>query len=252
MWLLSFQKTIALLIMPVGLLWLGLVVLTLWCAWRRHWGTMLFAATLTLAYAVLGNSHTGNQLLAGLEAQVPRCDPATTAPFDALCVLGGGSELDGAGKPQLGSGGDRIAQAVRWYHAGKARWLVASGVSNDDVAGPRDLAQETKALWLTMGVPESAIITIKEPCWVTRDEIAAYKALQQTRTWTRMAVISSAWHLPRAMALADAAGLAMTPIGADWRGRERAWRLQDLVPSGQGFLAVQLACWEHLGRWIGR
>jgi uncharacterized SAM-binding protein YcdF (DUF218 family) len=67
-----------------------------------------------------------------------------------------------------------------------------------------------------------------------------------------VALVSSASHLPRAMALAGAAGLACTPLGADWRGRRHGFQLQMLIPQGYGFEASQRACWEYLGRWLGR
>ena len=67
-----------------------------------------------------------------------------------------------------------------------------------------------------------------------------------------MALVSSASHLPRALALAQQAGPGVTPLGADWRGRPRAFQFHELVPQGEGFLEVQRACWEYLGRWVGR
>jgi uncharacterized SAM-binding protein YcdF (DUF218 family) len=249
---LSFQKFLALSVMPVGLLWFGLIVVMFWALWRRHFVTALLLLVLAGMYAIAGNVLVGGVLMASLESQVPRVDPVDVEPFDAVCVLGGGTELDGEGHPQLGTSGDRVMMAARLYHAGKAKLLVASGVSLDDSAQPRDLAQETRSLWLAMGVPDTAILCITDPCRITREEIAAYAALQRQRAWKRVAVISSAWHLPRAMALAEHAGLTMIPVGSDWRGRDRSWRVQDCVPQGQGFLHVQLACWEYLGRWVGR
>lgn len=250
--LLSLQKTLGLLAMPMGLVWLGLLALVAWCWWRQHRGTAVMLAGLAVVYAVMGNVLVGGALVASLELHVPQIDLATVEPFEAVFVLGGGSELDLVGHPQLGSGGDRVAQAARLYNTGKARCLVASGRSDDDLTGPRDLAQETRALWLQMGVPATAIQTVTDPCWITREEIAAYQTLCRAKGWKRIAVVSSAWHLPRAMALAQAIGLTMTPIGADWRGRDQAWRCQDFVPTGQGALLVQLACWEYLGRAVGR
>ena len=67
-----------------------------------------------------------------------------------------------------------------------------------------------------------------------------------------MALVSSASHLPRAMALASRAGLAFTPLGADRLGRAHAFQLHLLIPQGEGFDITQRACWEYLGRWLGR
>ena len=126
----------------------------------------------------------------------------------------GVEEEDPLGGPQLGMSGDRVLLAARLWHAGKTQFLVASGCS--------------------------------------RDEVAAYRTLQARFGWRRMGLISSAWHLPRAMGLAGRAGLPVTPLGADWRGRRHPLQVRTLVPQAEGFIYVHWACWEHLGRWVGR
>ena len=152
----------------------------------------------------------------------------------------------------LSSAGDRLATAARLWHAGKARFLVASGTSRDAVGALRDGGKESRALWLGLGIPDSAIIVVPEPCWITRDELRAYRRLQDQRHFKRMALVSSASHLPRALGLAAKAGLDFTPVGADWKGRQYTIQVQMLVPSAEGLERTQRASWEHLGAWLGR
>jgi uncharacterized SAM-binding protein YcdF (DUF218 family) len=248
----ALYKTLAYLLMPVGLVWLGLLLGALLC-WRRGQRGLAGAAlALALLHGCLGNGFLGSTLIASLEQRVPPVELETAGPFDAVFVLGGGSEQDPAGRPELGWSGDRLATAARLWHLGRARLLVTSGMGRDGVNGFRDGGEETKALWLALGVPEHAILVVREPCWVTRDEIAAYRRLQERFGWQRMALVSSAFHLPRALGLAARAGLPVTGVGADWRGRRRAFQLQQLVPQAEGLYCTQLACWEYLGRWAGR
>lgn len=249
MTLFSLQKILALLVMPAGFLWLLLLLACLLCFWKRQKPLASFLLILALLYACAGNVHLGAALMARLESAVP---PNQDGSFDAVCVLGGGSDETPSGGPQLGPDGDRIYLAARLWHAGKARLLVASGMSRDSLRGVRNGGEETRLLWRALGIPDRAILVVAEPCWITRDEIAAYQRLQTRHGWKRMALVSSASHLPRAMALAEQAGLKMTPMGADWRGRPRAFQLQNLVPRAEGFMDVQRACWEYLGRWVGR
>ena len=252
MLLLELQKTLAQLIMPSGLLWLLLLALTLLLARRRQW----LPAALALAgwglFGIAGNHYVGAALLAGLERTVPAVDLAKVEPFDAVFVLGGGTEIDPAGRPILGTSGDRVFTAARLWHQGKAGCLVASGVAWDAPGGLRDGGQETRALWLALGIPDRAMLVVKEPCRITREEIAAYRKLQDSHHWQRIALVSSAWHLPRALRLAAKAGLAVTPVGSDWRGRPQAFQLQRLVPTGEGLENTRYACWERLGAWVGR
>jgi uncharacterized SAM-binding protein YcdF (DUF218 family) len=103
-----------------------------------------------------------------------------------------------------------------------------------------------------VGVPDGAILPVPAPCWNTRDEIVAYARLQAQYGWKRVGLVSSASHLPRAMALAAKAGLVCTPLGADRIGRIHGFQIQDLIPQARAFKITHLACWEYLGRWVER
>ncbi len=252
MTLFAFEKTLGLLAMPVGLLWLFLLASAGLCLLRKQRLSAALFLVSALGYALAGNVYLGSALMARLEAGVSPVDVATVAPFDAVCVLGGGTGEDFQGHPEANLAGDRIVLAARLWHAGKVKLLVASGMSRDSVRGVRNLGQETRTLWRGLGVPDAAILVVADPCWNTRDEIAADRRLQARLGWRRVGLLSSAWHLPRALALARKAGLAATPLAADWRGRPHPFQLQLLVPQAMGFLDVQRACWEFLGRRLGR
>jgi uncharacterized SAM-binding protein YcdF (DUF218 family) len=250
--LFDLQKLRGALVMPAGLLWTLLLGAALVLVRRRQWYPAVLVLLVWGCYGVAGNFYVGSALLASLEQRIPPLESGVAQPFDAVFVLGGGTEVDPAGEPMLGSSGDRVVTAARLWHAGKARVLVASGASRDTEGGSRDLGRDTRALWLALGVPSRAILVVEEPCWVTGDEIRAYRRLQEIHHWRRLALVSSAWHLPRAMGLAARYGLDVTPVGSDWRGRRYAFQIQRLVPQGEGFLRTGYACWEYLGRWMGR
>jgi uncharacterized SAM-binding protein YcdF (DUF218 family) len=101
-------------------------------------------------------------------------------------------------------------------------------------------------------VPESAIHVVETPCRVTKEEVAAFGALKERFGWKRVALVSSAWHLPRIQRLAVKAGLDGIPYGSDWRGRQHVLQWQDCVPQGAGFWRVNLAVWEFVGNLAGR
>ena len=250
--LFSFEKALGLLAMPCGLIWLLILATLAHCLRRGQWRAAAMALVLAAFYTCAGNRYLAEALVGGLERRVPPVALEGLEPFDAVWVLGGGTGQDPAGAPELASSGDRVLLAARLWHAGKARLLVASGASRDGVAGTRDLGQETRVLWRAVGIPDSAILPAPDPCWNTRDEIQACRRLQARYGWKRMALVSSAAHLPRALELARKAGLAFTPLGADRLWRPRVFQIQDLVPQGEGFETSQRACWEYLGPWLGR
>lgn len=229
-----------------------LLVLTLWSWHLRKRAFAILLSCGTLGFTLAGNRRLGERLVSALESQVPVVDVAATKPFDAVFVLGGGTNLDPRGEPEFGIAGDRIALAARLWHMGKARMLVASGNSQDGIDGLRDLAQETRTLWRGLGIPDKAILTVAKPCFITREEITEYHRLCEQHKWKRVALISSASHLPRAMTLANKAGLQVTPIGADWYSRARPVLLRDLIPQEHGFHLTHRALWEMIGAKLGR
>ena len=248
---LYLQKVVSQLIMPAGLLWSALVVLTVMTLVARRWRDSAVLAALLMAYTLAGNVWLGCWLVGTIERQVLPTKRLDELPlFDAVCVLGGGTDLQPDGTPQLGAGGgDRIAYAARLYLAGKANVLVASGLSlpGDD----RNLAVETHALWRGFGVDEGAIEVVGKGL-ITRDEIMIYQALAKQRGWRRVALVSSAWHLPRALAACRRIGFEVTPLPCDSRSRGFPIWFLYLIPQDKGFSRIQIGTWEWIGRLVGR
>ncbi len=250
--LLLLQKTLGLLVMPLGLVWLLLFGMVIW-SWRlRKPG---FAALLSLLWLLLGmagNPWVGRRLMARLEQQVQVANPQEGPVLDAIFVLGGGTDLNPQGRPQLSAQGDRITEAARLWHAGRTRFLVASGTGNDALGGDRDLAQESRTLWRGLGVPDAAIRVVDAPCLITRDEIKAYRAMRDQEHWSRVGLLTSASHLPRALSLARKAKLEVIPLACDFQGRPRRFRPQYLVPQLEGLRLTQTTLWELVGQAVGR
>ena len=246
------QKMLGLLLMPAGLAWLLLIAVAV-AAWRTAPRALAWLASVALLlFTVAGNAWVGNALIGSLEQRIPPVDLAHQQPFDAVCVLGGGTEMSDADGPTLASAGDRIALAARLWHAGKAKVVVVSGSSIGDMEAERDLAQESTLLLRGMGVDPRAILHIPSTAVNTAQEIVAYRTMAAENGWTRVGLVSSAWHLPRALRLCRAANFEVVPLGADRRGRFRSWSLYWVIPQHHGFDRVQHACWEYLGMIAGR
>lgn len=246
------QKMLALLLLPAGLAWVLLIAATV-MAWRSAARRLAWCLTAATAlYTLAGNGWFGDALIASLERQVPPIDLDRQAPFDAVFVLGGGSEMSEVDGPQVGSAGDRVVLAARLWHAGKAGVLVVSGNAIAGMERERDLRDETSAVLSGLGVDARAIRGIPTVALNTTQEMRAYAELIRTEGWTRVGLVTSAWHLPRALRLAAREGISPVPLGADRRGRFRGWSPYWLVPQDHGFDRVHRACWEYLGMLIGR
>jgi uncharacterized SAM-binding protein YcdF (DUF218 family) len=248
---LAVQKLIGRLVMPLGLLWLALWAFTAWQLQRRQWQTAIAGGILALLCSAFGNEVLGARLIAGLQADYPAVDLSTAGPFDAVFVCGGGTGIEPGGRAQLGDSGDRLLVAVSLWRQGRTPLLVASSSNIAGVENTRDLAAETAAIWHECGVPAEAIIRIPGPR-NTSEEIARYHAETAARHWRKVAVISSAWHLPRIAGLCRREGFEPTLIGADYQGEGVMSPALLLVPTASGASSVQTAAWELLGRLVGR
>jgi uncharacterized SAM-binding protein YcdF (DUF218 family) len=245
------QKALGLLLMPTGLLWILLTALAGLLWWLRHQRFALLASFIWLCYTIAGNSWVSDALILSLERQISVVDMTTIQPFQAVFVLGGGTAVSANG-PSLGESGDRIIYAAQLYHAGKTPLLVCSGSGINDLSGERDLAQETSDIWRSLGVPEAHIVKLPPGLIITRDEITAYTKMVSENGWTRVGLVSSAWHLPRALRLCKRLDFQPIPLGADRKGSYENWSLYHLIPKPSHLVNTQIACWEYLGMLAGR
>lgn len=245
--LLIAKKVIGFLALPSGLVWLGLMALAAWPGCSRC--GRFFAVLILCVYTLAGNAWFGGWLVGKLESPyVSMTHPAE--PFDAICVLGGGSSATPGGDAQLGPSGDRLIVPAKLFRSGKTEHLVASGLSVTDIGGSRSIADDTASLWISLGIPDAAISRLSTPR-TTSEEIRAYKELIAAKSWKRVGVCSSAWHLRRVEKLCRKEGVAMIPVPADFLSSPLPWTPMYAVPQSRGFQNVQKAMWEFLGSATG-
>lgn len=239
------RKLVGFVLMPATVVWIGFAALVV-RAWReRRWRGPLLA--LFAAYSIAGSPWAAYLLLLGLERPFADAHPLEAATqYDAVMVMGGGTSAlphGDASDTQLSPYGDRVRLAAALYTRGRTPFLVTSGSSLD---GERDFSAETSALWSELGIPEAAIVRQAEPR-NSAGEIAAYARLVEERGWRRVAIVSSARHLPRALALCRRYHLAADALPSDFRAEQPSWDVLTIVPNGAAFAEVENAVWEYLG-----
>lgn len=247
----ELRKFVGLCLMPAGLAWLGLAALGSGLAQHGHRGPAAATGAIWVLTTLAGNAWLGGALAGWLQAPYRGIDPLAQGTFDAVVVLGGGVEVRPDGRPELTVAGDRVVLGVRLWRAGRAERLVATGpLVPVEGGGSTSYAAATAAMWEQLGVPAAAIVVVEGPR-TTTDEVRALRELAVRSRWRRVGLVTSAWHLRRAMRLCARAGLEVTPLPADALRpppRELRW----LVPQEVGFWRVQAACWELLGSLAGR
>ncbi len=170
---------------------------------------MRLALLLILAGAVLFGLALGALCLA--EAN----PPAVREESGAVIVLGCQVYADGRLSPQLEL---RLQAALDTYRA-HPRLIIATGGQGEAEPGPE--GQIMRDWLIEKGVPEESVIAECESA-NTRQNLLNAKALLPEGV-ARVTVITSDYHLPRALALARDLGLDADGIGSPCRPEIQFW-----------------------------
>jgi len=178
-------------------------------------------AALGVALLLLaGLSPLGNALMLPLEDRFPAWDP-THGPPTGMVVLGGaiGPEVAAArGEPDLNEAAERItatAELARKYPAariiysgGNARLVLTGAIEADYAVG----------LLESLGVPRARIET-EGKSRNTIENAQFSKELAAPKPGERWLLVTSAFHMPRAIGVFRHVGFAVEAYPVDWRTR---------------------------------
>ena len=199
----------------------------------------------------------GSRLIDAWEASLKSSTPTANEPFDYVIVLGGGTGVAPDGRPQFSSAGDRVGYAAHLYLTGIAKHLVATG-DNLQLAGslsgsfqPKDdPSTHTKQIWIGLGIPAEMISELAGQN--TFAEMASLKEHPEYWQGKRCGILTSAFHLPRAMKLAERVGVQAIPIAADHRTSTGPLTFNHFVPETDGLIRFQMIFKEWLAMRISR
>lgn len=239
---------------PVFVILLVVAALLLRSKRRARLGRTLVTITAVL-FLLLANKLVSTALVRPLETRYPAIPeltasalPADVAKCRYVVVLGSGN----ADTPGLSafdelsvSGRARITEAVRILHALPGAQLIVSGPAVDSPISHATVLERTA---ISLGVDPSRIQRI-EHARDTEDESLAVKRRVGDAP---VMVVTSAWHMPRAMALFRAAGVPAVACPTDycsqWDGRFH-WR--DLIWDVESVDRSTVAIRERVGYvWI--
>lgn len=199
------------------------------------------------------------QLVWGLETPAAALTPNPLPKADAVVVLGGGlrPSLPPRQGVEVAEGGDRLLIGLRMLRQGQAPLLVTSGAQvsfrGRDPAQPE--AMGARQLALDLGAAPSQIL-VNPRSRTTAEEATQIGALGRQRGWRRILLVTSALHMPRALATFQArSGLAVVPVSCDfllpdrqhWGQPTAASLVIDLVPDADALASSSRALKEHLG-----
>jgi uncharacterized SAM-binding protein YcdF (DUF218 family) len=243
-WFLLQPSTLIALLIGYGaiLIWTG------WARWGRRFVT--FGAILLL---VAGLSPLGNALILPLEDRFPRANLDDPPPPTGFIILGGADDRlvgEARGAPALNEAGERMVEAAMLARRFPEAKIAFSGGDAGILYKASSEAEGAETLLTALGVPQDRLILEAK----SRDtyENAAFLKEQLTRagelgSGTRWLLITSAYHMPRAMGAFRQAGFNVEPWPVDYRTRGKADLTRPFDKVSEGLRRVDVASREWAG-----
>lgn len=202
------SKLLPLFVYPLGIcLLLGLLALFL-IGVGRHRSAFVSLLTGLLVVAASASAPVTERLLNPLERMYDITLPKDAELADAIVVLGGtvGVRRPPRVIPELQEGGQRLIHASRLYHASRAPLVVLSGgnLTRDDSYEKESAAAAD--IMVELGVPRAALATETRSRNTYENAVETARLLRD-KGLRRVLLVTSASHMPRAMAVFRSQGI---------------------------------------------
>lgn len=220
-------KLLAFLTQPLA--WVGLLMgaSLLGHAHRSPWGQRLGWTAVILLFG-LGWEPLPDALLRRLEQQHPALSPsASLQPYAGVVVLGGALEpgyvWSQPGQSALNEAAERMTEVLPLLRRQSTLRVLFTGGEGEFFGSGLPEAQRAQAFFASQGIDpaqllyESASRTTYENAVLSK----TVPGIDPSQPWL---LLTSAWHMPRAMATFRRAGWNVTPCPVDFRsGQQTPW-----------------------------
>ena len=175
-----------------------------------------------------------------------------------IIVLGGSTDEEvtaARGQVTVAAAAGRITEAVILSRRYPTARLVFSGGSGNLILNQRTEAEDTRNLWVAMGVPPDRI-TLEDRSRTTFENARFTKELIQPKPGERWVLVTSARHMPRSVGAFREVAFPVIPDPVDFMTTDTSL---DLLPRAEAWDALRrfdLAIKEWIGlaayAWTGR
>lgn len=240
------KKIIYSFISPPGMLILLLLLFSLWLykvRQERKGAAILLG--LTLMFYAASTSLMGGLLLHSIEYQY---EPPLKPRGDVIIMLGGGAvqgtrDVDGVGSIS-GSAINRLLTAYELHRKLRIPVIVCGGQVFSDTANEAQIARRKL---ISLGVSPEMII-MESTSRNTTENAENAKAILLKRHFMRPILVTSAYHMPRAVINFDRVGIQVLPYPTDYcTGSDIGIYANRLSPSSGGLSDTDTVIHEYLG-----
>lgn len=248
------SKFLPLFAYPLGLACV-LLVIVLFRIKAQVWQRILLGFVLILL-VLGGNRWVAMSLAYSLEHRYWAAEELPSV--EAAVILGGGTLSADFPRShvEINSAGDRVLSAAQLYHQKKAEMLLLSGGFLGWNPRQTSPAQDMAELLEDLGVPQQALWL--EPNSRNTYENAVFSAkILKEKGIEKILLVTSAWHMQRAVNLFEAQGLQVIPAPVDFSITQRDWesfwktdwrsQMIYLIPSAGSLSLTTLMLKEYYG-----
>lgn len=210
------MRTLFLLAQPLCVVWMLLGLSTTLFCWRRRWKDVAAPGAAWLILTVTTCTPLASLLIAELEDRHTKVQISELPLADVIVCLGGGAEPSDS-EPSgihLKSSGDRLTTALALLAAKKAPVLLVGGGGYLNKGEVLSEADPVIRVMRTL-TGESGILSLGV-CKDTHDEAAKVAAWLKKTGGTRVLLVTSAYHMPRAAGTFQKSGISFEAVPCDF------------------------------------
>ena len=247
------SKVLGFFALPTNLLIsIGIVGLVLLCTRFTRLASWLVVTSLVLL-ALAGLSPLGNVLILPLEQRFPPWD-ASHGPPDGIVMIGGVISADvsvARGAIALDEGAARFVATVELARRYPNARIILSGGSSSLVFDEGPEAGVAVREFEALGIAHERI-TAEEQSRNTIENAVFSRLIADPKPGERWVLVTSAFHMPRAMAAFWAAGFPIEAYPVDWRTRGTMDAVRPFDILSKGLRRTDTAVHEWVGLVVYR
>jgi uncharacterized SAM-binding protein YcdF (DUF218 family) len=238
--------------MPLGVtLILAVVALVLLRKGRLRTAGVFLLASILYLYT-MATPFVGEWLYARLESNYPPVPVERIPAAGCMIVLGGVVQAPAPPRIDIefNDAVDRVHKAAELFHAGKAPYVIVTGGNqpwSTTQAAEADLIRDLLVKW---GVPEEAIM-LEGSSRNTRENAMFTRNIVDAIHCEEALLVTSAAHMPRAVAAFRSVGISVSPVSTDVRVADtERMTVMDFLPDARALRLSSDAIRELVGQWV--
>jgi len=201
--------------------------------------------------AIAGWSPLGNAIILPLEDRFPAWDESRAAPTGIICL---GGALDtvvsrARGQVALNEAADRMTAMAELARRFPDARIVFSGGSGRLLYEGATEAELAERLFVSFGIEKSRL-TLEDKSRDTAENARMTRDVVKPKPNERWLLVTSAYHMPRAIALFREAGFSVEAFPVDYRTRGAVDMLRPFSTIGDGLRRTDTAVREWVGLFV--